>query len=210
MRTAGPVVLVLCIAVAAAAQQPSSSRPAAQAQRPALDPAVAGKIVRGDYSNDVIGLQLRRLDGWETMTRGEMNLNEAVGRAAMGQKGGIQSTYRVFGMHDGMGSSVYLSIVPIPTNQPAPTLAEIQSGMARTARQQVPDGKVSNEPAPLATPAHPVAATRVEYVLQDHAIAQSAQSFLTAGFLVTLTVTSDSPEKLSTLLGQVKAALSWR
>ncbi len=121
------VVLTLILTASIAmAQEPSLAEQAAAARAhsasAAAAPTVMGHTVAGDYHNEVLGFQIRHIPGWTSMSRGTMNVNEALGREALGLQAGVnQSAGRVFGMHDEEGDSVMVTIaryrkMPMPTS----------------------------------------------------------------------------------------------
>lgn len=115
----------VCAVCARAQDVPSSladqvARARHQRFEPPLKEEVAGRVVENVYQNDFFGLTIKPLPGWEMLNRGQLNVNEAIGRQATGMPAGIsgQQSGRVFGMHDAAGSSVILSIRPsrrVPT-----------------------------------------------------------------------------------------------
>ena len=168
----------------------------------------AGSVARNDYRNPYFGLEVRHLPGWDSQTRGELNVNEAMGREALGQGPGISDSGRVFGMHDGRGSNLILSIRPLPTGVDLP-LKRRNEVVQAALRKTFPDPKFTAEPVSLGDRFHPFAAFRVEYVVRDTHVYQSSQATIQKGHLLDFTITSNSAEELTDLLRKLQPNVKW-
>lgn len=205
------VAFALLPGAARAQSQPSLAEQAAAARgasNASLDPQVAGHVVEGEYRNDYFGLQLKPLPGWETLNRGQMNVQEAMGRDLIGLKAGVDSNAsgRVFGMHDGMGASVFLSIRAVP---PGTDTSNLESKLQAGLKSELPEIHFSREPILLGDSSHRFDAFRASYVLKDVAIAQTLEYILCKGHLIALTVTAPTPEKLTAVLHDLQSRLQW-
>ena len=201
----------------AVAQEPSLAEQAAAARKHA-SPAVAGTVVAGtvmghivveDYYNEVLGFQIRHIPGWTSMSRGTMNVNEAIGREALGLQAGItQAENRVFGMHDELGSNVMVAIVPVPagtTLDTAALRAEVTTGL----KAQLPNMEISNEPLLLGDSTHRFTGLRGTCAVMNREVFQSLQVVVLNGYAVTITATTTSAEQLQSLLTQLRTLLRW-
>ena len=187
---------------------PSATGPGASTTA-ALEPALRGRVVGGDYKNEYFGFELRRLDGWESLSRGQMNVSEAIGRGAIGLKGGVQAGDRVFGMHDEQGASVFVAIRPVPANSSS-DVANRKELIQQALKSQLPDPKFSREVISLGNPSHDFVAFRVAYTLEGRNIVQSSQSVLLKDHLLDLVITANSHEQLSAVLRDVRSRLNWK
>lgn len=176
---------------------------------PGIDEQAAGHVIHGDYVNETLGFEVKHLAGWESMNRGEMNVNEAIGREAMGLKAGVDShaNGRVFGMHDGLGASVYLSIRKTP--QPEPSLTDLKASLVASTKL-LPNAHVTDEPTLVAGAARPSTGIRAEYTSQGQRIIQSSQIFVAHGYAVMVMVTSGDAKHLSSILTELRSNLIWR
>jgi hypothetical protein len=201
-------LLLFAALTAPAQQQPSLADRAAAAKAKPSETQAAGHVVGGDYRNEYLGLEIRRLPGWESIGRGEMNVSEAIGRAALGLKAGVQgdASGRVFGMHDQMGSSVILAIRAIP---PEADLADFKPQMQAALKKELPSVRFSNEPVPLGDSAHPALAFRMQYTIEDQPILQSSQAIAVKGYLLVFTITAP-PERLSDVLRELQKRIVWK
>jgi hypothetical protein len=187
---------------------PSATDPGASTTT-VLEPAQRGRVVGGDYKNEYFGFELRRLDGWDSISRGQMNVSEAIGRGAIGLKGGVQAGNRVFGMHDGQGASVIVSIQSLPANSSS-EVANRKQVIQLALKSQLPDPKFSEEAVSLSDPAHDFVAFRVAYTLEGRNIVQSSQSVLLKDHLLDLIITANSHEQLSEVLRDIQKRLIWK
>jgi hypothetical protein len=175
---------------------------------PVLDPAKRGHVVGGDYKNEFFGFELRRLDGWESLSRGQMNVNEAIGREAIGLKAGVRAGNRVFAMQDGKGANVILSILPVPANSSS-EVANRKEIIQKALKSQLPNPKFTGEAVSLGDASHDFVTFRLAYTLQDKNIVQSSQSVLVKDHLVDLVITAQSHQQLSAVLKDLQERLSW-
>ena len=77
----------LLVHTSALAQEPSLAEQVAAAKSRSgheQPTRVMGRTVAGDYQNGALGFQLRHIPGWTSMSRGMMNVDEAMGREALG------------------------------------------------------------------------------------------------------------------------------
>lgn len=173
------------------------------------DPDVFGYSAAGDYHNEFLGFGIRHIPGWTSMSRGMMNVDEALGREALGMQAGInQSTNRVFGMHDEAGTSVTVAIVQIPEGQEMEPAAA-QAALARVAKAQLPSPHIKDESVLLSDGSHRFSAVRVSYVIRDTAIFQSMQVVQLHGYAVSLTASARSEGELEGLLHQLQKSFEW-
>jgi hypothetical protein len=221
MRSSARVLLAVALActllpLAARAQDdangPTLAEQAARARDanpPALDQRVAGRVVDGVYRNEFLGFEVRPLPQWESMSRGQMNVQEAIGREAVGLKAGVdpQATGRVFGMHDGLGQSVFVSIKPVPSGPPP---ADLNARLEGAMKAQFPGIQFSREPVLLGDTSHRFDGFRAMYALHGQNIFQSFEYTLSPkGYMVSLVLTAPTAEKLTELLRQVQPRLVW-
>lgn len=202
---------VLLPGAARAQSQPSLAEQAAAARRqPAtpVDSQAAGHVVMGEYRNEFFGFTLKPPPGWEALSRGQMNVDEAIGRDAAGLKAGINGdeSGRVFGMHDAAGSSVFLAIKAVPAGADTSNLeGKLQQGL----RSEMPEIRFGREPILLGDGGHRFAAFRIAYVLKDQPINQTLEYLLFKGHLIAMTVTAPTPEKLTAVLRDLQTRLLW-
>lgn len=217
MTRIGQLNLVACALVLASGiasgQEPSlaDQAAAARAHSPTTQaaPTVMGHIVAGDYYNEVLGFQIRHIRGWTSMSRGSMNVDEALGREALGLQPGInQSMNRAFGMHDEEGNNVMVGIVPMPGGT-TPDPAALKPAMAKLLKAQIPGAEIADEAILLGDSVHRFAGLRATYTLTDRAIFQSLQIVFLDGYGVSIATTSSSAEQLQSLLNQLRDSLRW-
>ncbi len=204
--------LILAVGIATA-QEPSLAEQAAAARAHSAPtqatPTVLGHLVQGDYYNEVLGFQIRHIRGWTSMSRGSMNVDEALGREALGLQAGInQSANRAFGMHDEEGNNVMVTIVPMPAGA-APDPAALKSAMANVLKAQIPSAEISDESLPLGDNLHRFAGLRATYTIANREIFQSLQVVVVNGYAVSIATTSLSAEQLRSLLNQLRGSLQW-
>jgi hypothetical protein len=197
----------------AVAQEPSLAEQAAAARaHSATTPPVStvmGHISAGDYYNEILGFQIRHFRGWTSMSRGTMNVDEALGREALGLQAGInQSANRAFGMHDEEGNNVMVGIVPMPAAT-SPDPAAMKSAMAKILKAQIPSADVADEAILLGDSAHRFVGLRATYTVANREIFQSLQIIFLNGYGVSIATTSSSAEQLQSLLNQVRGSLQW-
>lgn len=203
--------VLLFLAVPMFAQEPSMAEQAAAArhQRGArLDAEQAGHVAGGDYVNQYFGFTIRRLPRWESLGRGEMNVNEAFGRAAMGLPAGIEgeSAGRVFGMHDGEGSSVFLAIRRLP---PGTDVSGLRAKLQDAITKELPSLRCGNEPVALGDAAHTFAAFRCTNEIEGTVIYQAQQAIVLRDHLITITASAPSNEQLTAVLRQLRKNFVW-
>ena len=205
------LVVSTCIAVA---QEPSLAEQAAAARSHSVPtqqaaPAVMGHTVAGDYYNEVLGFQIHHIHGLTSMSRGTMNVDEAIGREAFGFQAGIdQAANRAFGMHDEEGNNVVVTIVPVPAGTAAdPT--SLKNGVAKVLKKQVPTAELGDESVLLGDTNHKFAGIRGTYTLANQEMFQSLQFVFVNGYVVGITTTANSAEQLQSLLVELRAALRW-
>ena len=208
----GIVFTMILAASFAVAQEPSLAEQAAAARKhanPAVAATVMGHIVAEDYYNEVLGFQIRHIPGWTSMSRGTMNVNEAIGRDALGLQAGItQADNRAFGMHDELGSNVMVAIVPVPAGTILDTSAlkaEVTTGL----KAQLPGMEIGNEPQLLGDSTHRFIGLRGTCTVMNREVFQSLQVVVLNGYAVTLTTTTTSAEQLQSLLTQLRGSLRW-
>ena len=207
-------IAILCIFTAgfSVAQESSLAEQAAAARgRPAsvVQPSVMGHTVAGDYYNEVLGFQIRHIPGWTSMSRGTMNVDEAIGREALGLQAGIsQSAYRVFGMRDEDGDNVMVSIVPMPaggTSDPA----ELKAGLTKVLKAGIPSSVISDETILLGDGEHRFTGIRATYSVADHELSHSLQIIHFRDYGICIGMTTVSAPKLQSLLGQLRSSFQW-
>ena len=204
-------VFATCIAIA---QEPSLAEQAAAARAnsaPAQQAAsaVMGHTVAGDYYNEVLGFQIHHIHGLTSMSRGTMNVDEALGREALGFQAGInQAANRAFGMHDEEGNNVVVTILPVPAGT-ATDPTTLKSGVAKLLKKQVPTAEIGDESVLLGGTAHKFAGIRGTYTLANQEIFQSLQFVFINGYAVSITATANSEGQLQSLLAQLRNAMRW-
>ena len=204
--------LILAVGIATA-QEPSLAQQAAaaRAHSPSTQttPTALGHIVQGDYYNEVLGFQIRHIRGWTSLSRGSMNVDEALGREALGLQAGInQSANRAFGMHDEEGNNVMVTIVPIPAGA-TPDPSALKSAMVKVLKAQIPNAEISDESLLLGDNMHRFAGLHATYTIANQEIFQSLQVVVVNGYAVSIATTSLSAEQLQSLLNQLRASLQW-
>jgi len=204
-------VFATCIAVAqeaSLAEQAAAAR-AHSAPTQQAAPAVMGHTVAGDYYNEVLGFQIHHIRGLTSMSRGTMNVDEALGREAFGFQAGInQAASCAFGMHDEEGDNVVVTILPVPAGTAA-DLTSLKNGVAKILKKQVPTAELGDESVLLGDSAHKFAGIRGAYTLANQEIFQSIQFVFVNGYVVGITTTANSTEQLQSVLAQVRTALRW-
>lgn len=197
----------------AVAQEPSLAEQAAAARAhsasTAVAPTVMGHTVAGDYHNEILGFQIRHIPGWTSMSRGTMNVDEALGREALGLQAGLNQTVsRVFGMHDEEGDSVMVTMVPAPAGANA-DLAAMKIVLSKTLKAQIPKSEIAEEPILLGDNAHVFTGVRATYTVANREIYQSLQIVFVNGYGVSIATTATSAEQLHALLTQLRGSLQW-
>ena len=204
--------MAVMAAIAAPAQQEPSLAERAAAARHAesgrLSPEIAGRVVRDDYINEFFGLTIRHLPGWESLSAGRMNVTEALGREAMGLSAGItgSASGRVFGMHDEDGTSVFVSVRPIP---PGIDLSDVGVKMRQAVVKEIPSLRCADESASLSTGTHPFVAFRCMNNAENQVFYQDQQATVTRNHLIVLTLTAPTENGLNALLRQIRAHVVW-
>lgn len=201
-----PSVAFLLLVAVSSGQESLADRAATARKGPAPTVTNEGRVVNGDYHNEVLGFRIKRLEGWQSVSRGQMNVNEAFGREALGLKAGITGTSRVYGMHDAQGSSLTVAIVKIPANV---TVTQAYAMMRQALAASFPDPKFSKEPILLSTPGRSFEGFRVEYDVRGIHLVQCRQGVVMGDQVVDITVTAQSHEKLSEALRALKQNLVW-
>lgn len=209
-RFAYALIFAASIAVA---QEPSLAEQAAAARThsasTAVAPTVLGHTVAGDYHNEILGFQIRHIPGWTSMSRGTMNVDEALGREALGLQPGLnQAVSRVFGMHDEEGNSVMVTIVPAPAGANV-NLATMKTVLSKMLTAQIPNAEIADEPILLGDAAHPFTGVRATYAVANREIFQSLQIVFVNGYGVSIATTAISAEQLHSLLTQLRGSLQW-
>jgi len=190
------------------AEQAAAAR-SARTTSAAIAPTVMGHTVSADYYNEVLGFQIRHFRGWTSMSRGTMNVSEAIGRDALGLQAGVtQAGNRAFGMHDELGSNVMVAIEPAPAGTTLdPTV--LKTEVAKALKTQLPGYKVAEEPLLLGDSSHRFVGLRGTFPVANRELYQSLQIVLVNGYAVTITTTTVSAEQLESLLTQLRASLQW-
>ncbi len=207
-------IALTCILTAsfAVAQEPSLAEQAAAARGRSVSvvqPTVMGHTVAGDYYNEVLGFQIRHIHGWTSMSRGTMNVSEAIGRDALGLQAGItQAGSRAFGMHDELGSNVLVAIEPVPAGTTLdPTTLKMES--AKGLKTQLPQFQITEEPLLLGDSSHPFLGLRGTCNVVNRELYQSFQIAVLNGYAVTIVATTPSAQQLQSLLTQLRSSLKW-
>lgn len=195
------------------AQEPSLAEQAAAARAhsasTAVAPTVMGHTVAGDYHNEILGFQIRHIPGWTSMSRGTMNVDEALGREALGLQAGLnQAVNRVFGMHDEEGNSVMVTMVPAPGGTNV-DLAAMKTELSKMLKTQIPTAEIGEEPILLGDSAHVFTGVRATYTVANREIYQSLQMVFLNGYGVSIATTATSAEQLHSLLTQLRGSLQW-
>lgn len=209
-RFAYALIFAASIAVA---QEPSLAEQAAAARARSAStpvaPTVMGHTVAGDYHNEVLGFQIRHIPGWTSLSRGTMNVDEALGREVLGLQPGLnQAVSRVFGMHDEEGNSVMVTMVPAPMGANV-NLAAMKTVLSKTLKAQIPIAEIADEPILLGDDAHPFTGVRATYTVANREIYQSLQIVFVNGYGVSIATTATSAEQLRSLLTQLRGSLQW-
>jgi hypothetical protein len=201
--------LVLVLAGSLQSQEQSLADQAAAVQNrkvARLDPDAVGQVVNGDYRNEHLGVMIKKLPNWQSMSRGEMNVTEGAARATAGVKGAIQSQSRVYGMQDLQGSTLVASIIPVP---PGVDTSQIKAKLKAAIAAQLPNPQFSDEPVVLGDENHQFIAFRVSYELYGKQLYQSQQAIVQGDHLLALTLTTPTQEGLGTLWQSMKTNLIW-
>lgn len=203
----------LCIASAAGvhAQEPSLAEQAAALRHADVRPlqaAVKGAVINNDYVNEYFGFTIRPFAGWESMGPGQMNVNEAIGRDAMGLSAGIDGSAsgRVFGMHDLRGTSVIVTVRPIPTGA---DVSNLGARMREAVTKEIPTLKCADESTTIGDAAHKFVAFRCTNTIADRVFYQDQQAVVARNHVIALTLTAPTEERLNALMRQLKTSLVW-
>lgn len=212
-KRAALVCLIAATSAIASAQQEQSLAERAAAARHAsssvtLSPAATGYVTHDDYINDYFGLKIKHLPRWESLSAGQMNVTEALGREAMGLKAGItgSGSGRVFGMHDGTGSSLFVSVRPLPAGT---DLSDLGVKLREAVTTQIPTLQCADERSVFSDRTHKFVAFRCVNHAQDRTFYQDQQAIVTREHLIMLTLTAPTQEQLSALVHQIRANVTW-
>jgi len=207
--TAGICLLIVVLAANAQETSVADQASAARVAPNSLDENVVGHTVGGDYHNKYLGFEIRHIPGWTSMSRGMMNVNEAVGRDAFGMKPGANhSGNRVFGMHDEAGSNVIVLIARIPGGEDTDA-SSVNPRLVRMTKAQLPNAQVADETVLLDDSSHHFIALRVNYTAANREMFQSLQVLPLEGYALSLTITAPSAEHLQEVIQQLQSRLHW-
>ena len=180
----------LLVHTSALAQEPSLAEQVAAAKSRSgheQPTRVMGRTVAGDYQNGALGFQLRHIPGWTSMSRGMMNVDEAMGREALGLQAGLDpSSNRVFGMHNEDGDNVMVAIVALPAGTNVDPVA-IKLGMVQIAKSQLPNAKIADESILLGDSTHRFTGFRLTHDIANREIFQSMQILPLNGYALSIT-----------------------
>lgn len=197
--------LLLMATSIAGAQDSLADRAAKARQNSAGD---KGRIVNGDYQNDVLGFSILRLEGWDVLSRGQMNINEAFGRKLLGQKAGVSGGGRVYGLRSAAGETVTVAIEPL---SPGQTIEDVFRTLRSDLKERFPKTRFANESHVLSAPGHPFHALRAEHDLTEtiHAV-YSFQGTVVGNLMIEVTVAAPTQEKVTAVLRLLKKNFLWR
>jgi hypothetical protein len=204
-----PVISLLLLVglVSATSAQESLAERARKAKGSAAAQVTSGHFKNGDYINERLGFIFTRVAGWDVLNRGQINMNQAMGREALGLKSGVDSEGTEFMAHDGQGQNVILTIRKIPADADvAKFKPEFQAGLSKA----LPDPKFSDEPVSFGDSQHRFETFRVTYSAQGREIFQSCQTVFIDGYWVQWLVSSSSNEVLTETLKELRSHLSWQ
>lgn len=177
---------------------------------PLLTPEQRGAIQEGKYSNAFFHFEITQPRQWNFFSAGHMNVSEAAGRAALNLPSGLSvSPSRVWGMGDGAGRNVMMTITPMPADAPA-DLNQLAAALKKFTFAELPSARGSEEKVLLGDAAHAFAAFRYAFAINDAPMVQSVQLTRANGFLIVFTTTGGSDEGVSDALRTLGANLSWK
>lgn len=196
------------------AERAAAIRKTRQAQQspasPLLTPEQRGTIQEGKYSNAFFHFEITQPHQWTFYGAGQMNASEAVGRAALNLPSGLSgSPSRVWGMGDGAGRNVLMSIAPMPADAPT-DLNQLAAALKKFTFSQLPSAQASEEKILLGDAAHAFAAFRYAFSMNGVPLVQSVQLTRANGFLIVLTTTARSDEDVSDALRILSTNFSWK
>lgn len=199
-------------AQATAQNQPSLAERAAAARKksaarsnPSANPV--GQANCG-YKNDSIGLELKCLQGWKPVSEGEINVDHAMSGELLGTSGGPMEHQDLikFTMKDDSGSSVVLTLTPLLVQlEPAQLKAAFITGV----KAKVADVEFSDEKVSLGDAEHHFVPMRGAFGVRGIVIWQSYQLLQLKGHLLTIVVTSGSPQMIEELLTELRTHITW-
>ena len=173
-----------------------------------LDPKVVGEVVDHEYRNDYFGFAMKAIPGWETLNRGQMNVNEAMVRDLFGLKAGVNAAAsgRVFGMHGPIGSSVFVGIqVPKPDTTPGNFGTELEHEI----KAEIPQVRLLREPIVLGDSGRRFNALRIGYNFEGVPISQTIEYIFLKEHVVIVVATALGPEQLTAILHDLQPRFRW-
>ncbi|HEX6881333.1 MAG TPA: hypothetical protein VF135_13270 [Terriglobales bacterium] len=209
------VVSVSAQCLVAFAQQPSladQARALRETHAKATRTDFLGRTVGDIYRNDRFSFEIHRIPGWTSMDRGMMNVNEAVGREALGMRAGVSGdiTGRVFGMQDERGSSLIVAINPVPGGTGSIDPELLKKVLAAQLKNSIPSAEFFDEPVVLGDSIHQFTALRLTQKVGEQTLYQSTQLIPLEGYVLNLTVSAPSAERLTQALQQLQPRLIWK
>jgi hypothetical protein len=202
------ISLTICLITTAALAQDSLADRARKVRGEATVPQrTMGRIQNRDYINDQLGITFTHIDGWEAISRGQINVNQAVGRTALGLGGRVTSEGHEFMFHDGNGQNIVLTIAPIP---PGADRTNFGTALRTGIKQALPQAKISDETATLGDAQHQFQSFRITYNAVDRDIYQSSYAMLLGNYLVHFVITATSPEALTDTVNEAHKHLVWK
>lgn len=200
-------ILISALFLTAPAQESLADRAAKARNAAPTTPAVTGRIVNRVYQNDVLGLTVKPLDGWEVLGRGQMNVNEAFARGVLNLKGGVAgSAGRVYGMR-GAGAGMVISVTKL---DPDETVQGDFDLLKKNMRDTIPGVRFFPEVVNFTSPGHAFQTLRVEYDVQNVHMVQSFQGTTVGDQLVCFITTASSAGELTDTLRKIKLNIAWK
>lgn len=202
------VPFLLCLVATSVVSQESLAERARKARgESAVPEKTMGRIVNRDYINDQLGFKFTHIDGWEAVSRGQINVNQAIGRTALGVGGRVSSQDQEFMFHDGNGQSIVLTIALVP---PGADRSHFGEEIRKGFKLILPKAELSDEPATLGDAQHRFQAFRVTYEAMGTTIYQSSHAMILGNELVHFVITGRSPEALTNTIKQAQKHLVWK
>jgi hypothetical protein len=201
------LTLLLCLLATAVAQDSLADRARKVRGESTVPQKSMGRIQNRDYINDQLGFTFTHIDGWETVTRGQINVNQALGRSALGLSGRVSSDAHEFMFNDGNGQNIVLSISPIP---PGTDRATFGDEIRKALKIELPKAEVSDEPTTLGDAQHQFQTCRVTYEALGTQIYQSSHAMILGNYFVHFVITATSPEALTDTVREAQKHLIWK
>jgi hypothetical protein len=206
------ILLLFCgCAIAQQSQPPSLAEQAAALRKKTATPSgkpPLGKKGDCDYKYEDAGLELKCIDGWEGLDRGEANVGvaELQGlRHFLNPDSGMELK-SVFAMHDPSGTTVVLTVIGF---QPGKLPKNVKTDLQKLYEREEPGITFRNETTLLDDTSHHFGAFRAPITFQGTTYERSIQAIAMKDDLLQFTVFADSPQKLIEALHKLQPRIQW-